>query len=63
MTAPAPPRSSFGVVDQLIREALDELRFARSTERPAGGPDLDRETRAEERLNALLDYRLAAQRR
>jgi hypothetical protein len=64
MTAPAPPRSDFAVLDRLILEALRELRSARTAVARTGNrTNLERQTRAEEHLNALLEYRLAAQRR
>jgi hypothetical protein len=64
MTAPAPPRSDFAVLDQLILEALGALRSARTAAARVGNrTNLDVQTRAEEHLNALLDYRLAARRR
>ncbi|MGY1802194.1 hypothetical protein ACI78T_02830 [Blastococcus sp. SYSU D00922] len=64
MTAPAPPRDGFDVLDQLITEALVELRSARITSRHEGGSrNRDVQARAEEHLNALLEYRYAAQRR
>jgi hypothetical protein len=62
MTAPAPPRSDFAVLDRLILEALRELRSARTAAARTGNrTNLERQTRAEEHLNALLEYRLAAQ--
>lgn len=62
MTAPAPSRNGFGVLDQLILEALDQLRVARiSASRTGNRTNLDRQARAEEHLNALLEYRHAAQ--
>jgi len=64
MTAPAPPRSDFAVLDRLILEALGELRSARSTARRAGNrANMEAQTRAEEHLDALLDYRHVAQSR
>ena len=64
MTAPAPPRTDFAVLDRLILEALDDLRSARSGAAGMGNHrNLEIQTRAEEHLNALLDYRHAAQRR
>jgi len=64
MTAPAPPRGGFDVLDQLITEALVELRSARTSSRHEGGSrNGDVQTRAEEHLNALLEYRHAAQHR
>jgi len=62
MTAPAPPRSDFAVLDRLILEALRELRSARTAAARTGNrTNLERQTRAEEHLYALLEYRLAAQ--
>ena len=64
MTAPARPRSDFAVLDRLILEALIELRSARRmVARTGNRRNLDLQARAEEHLNALLEYRLAAQRR
>jgi hypothetical protein len=64
MTAPAPPRSDFADLDRLILEALTELRSARKTAaRTDSRTDIEHQTRAEEHLNALLESRLAAQRR
>ena len=64
MTAPAPPRSDFAVLDRLIVEALQELRSARiGVARTGNRPNLERQTRAEEHLDALLDYRYCARRR
>jgi hypothetical protein len=64
MTAPAPPRSDYAVLDRLIAEALRELRSARAAAaRMSSRRNLELQTRAEGRLNALLEYRLAAQRR
>jgi hypothetical protein len=61
MSAPAPPRSSFAVLDQLIHDALGELRSARAAAgRKDNRTNLDLQARAEEHLNALLDYRHAA---
>jgi hypothetical protein len=68
MTAPAPPRSDprsdFALLDRLIGEALDHLRAARSRASRVGNRrNLDLQSRAEEHLNALLEYRHAAGRR
>jgi hypothetical protein len=65
MTAPAMlRRGSFAVLDQLILDALGELRAARRVAaRSRSHKNLELQARAEEHLNALLDYRLAAQRR
>lgn len=68
MIAPAPPRSDprsdFTLLDRLIREALAQLRTARTRASRVGSrKNLDLQSRAEEHLNALLEYRHAAQRR
>ena len=64
MTAPARPRQDFAILDRLILEALTELRVARAAARRTDSRQtLDLQSRAEEHLNALLEYRLAAQRR
>jgi hypothetical protein len=61
MTAPAPPRSDFAVLDQLICEALTDLRVARNEATRTGNhTNLERQTIAEEHLNALLEYRHVA---
>ena len=64
MTTSAPPRIDFAVLDRLICEALTDLRSARvGAARTSNRRNLDLQTRAEDHLNALLDYRLAAQNR
>jgi hypothetical protein len=64
MTAPAPPLNSFALLDRLIMEAFTDLRAARAVAARAGNrQNLDLLTRAEEHLNALLEYRHAALRR
>ena len=64
MTAPAPPRSDFDVLDRLILEALGELRSCRLVAARAGSRgNIERQTRAEEHLDALLEYRHAARAR
>ena len=64
MTTLAPPRGQFAVLDRLILEALSELRSTRdAAARTSDGTNLGLQARAEEHLNALLDYRHAAQRR
>ena len=64
MTAPARTRGDFTLLDRLIREALGDLRSARvAAGRTSNRTTLELQTRAEEHLNALLEYRLAAQRR
>jgi hypothetical protein len=61
MSALAPPRSNFAVLDQLILEALDELRSARITAARVGNrTNVELQARAEEHLNALLEYRHVA---
>jgi hypothetical protein len=61
MSAPAPPRNDFAVLDHLIVRALTELRSARRTSARIGNRrNLELETRAEANLNALLDYRYEA---
>jgi hypothetical protein len=64
MTATAPTQEDFSVLDRLILEALGELRSARSTAARSGSRrNVELQTRAEEHLNALLEYRHAARRR
>jgi hypothetical protein len=64
MTAPPPARTDFAVLDGLILEALGALRSARiCSARTGNRKNLELLTRAEEHLNALLDYRHTAQRR
>ncbi|MGK5113933.1 MULTISPECIES: hypothetical protein [unclassified Geodermatophilus] len=64
MTAPAPPLEGFALLDRLILEAFTDLRSARAAAARAGNrQNLDLLTRAEEHLNALLEYRHAAARR
>jgi hypothetical protein len=64
MRVTAPPRADFGMLDRLIQDALGELRSARTDAASKGNrPNLDRQTRAEEHLDALLEYRHAAGRR
>jgi hypothetical protein len=61
MTAPAPPRTDFAVLDQQILDALSDLRLARVRAARVGNRrNLEVQTRAEEHLNALLEYRHAA---
>jgi hypothetical protein len=63
MTAPAPPRIDFAVLDRRILDALRELRSVRVVAaRTSSRDDVERRTRAEEHLNALLEYRHAARR-
>jgi hypothetical protein len=64
MTATAPPREDFAVLDRLIGATLGELRLARTaTARTGNRTNLDRQTRAEEHLDALLEYRHVARER
>lgn len=64
MTAPAPPLNSFVLLDRLIMEAFTDLRAARAVAARTGDrQNLDLLTRAEEHLNALLEYRHAVLRR
>jgi hypothetical protein len=64
MTAPAPPLNTFVLLDRLITEAFIDLRAARAVAARTGDrQNLDFLTRAEEQLNALLEYRHAALRR
>jgi len=62
MTTLAPSSDRFAVLDVLIVRALDELRAARRVcARTSDRQNLDRQTRAEANLNALLEYRHATQ--
>jgi hypothetical protein len=64
MTAAAPARDSFVLLDRLIADAFTDLRAARAVLAGTGGrQDRDALVRAEEHLNALLEYRHAALRR
>lgn len=64
MTTLAPPSDRFAVLDGLIVRALDELRAARRVcARTSDRRLMDRRTRAEANLNALLEYRHATQHR
>jgi hypothetical protein len=64
MTATAPPRNDFDMLDRLIQDALRDLRLARTVAGRMGNrPNLDRLSRAEEHLDALLEYRHVARRR
>ena len=61
MTTLALPRSDFALLDRLILEAFWDLRSARAqAARTGNGRNLDRQSRAEEHLNTLLEYRYAA---
>ncbi|WP_147332095.1 hypothetical protein [Geodermatophilus marinus] len=60
MTAPAPPLDGLAVLDRLIVEAFADLRSARAAAARTGNRrNLDVLTRAEEHLDALLEYRHA----
>jgi len=64
MTTITPPRNEFTTLDRLIAGALEDLRSARAAATRAGSrANVDRRTRAEEHLDALLEYRHAASRR
>ena len=65
MTTLAPLSDRFAVLDMLIVRALDELRAARRVCARTSDRRIldDRQTRAEANLNALLEYRHAAQHR
>jgi hypothetical protein len=64
VTELALPRGDFALLDQLICEALWDLRSARvQAERTSNRRNLDLQARAEEHLNTLLEYRHAALRR
>jgi hypothetical protein len=57
-----PPSDRFAVLDSLIVRALAELRAARrACGRTSDRADLDLQARAEANLNALLEYRRAAE--
>jgi hypothetical protein len=61
MTAPALFRGDFAVLDRLILEALWDLRAARQrADRLGNRRNLELQSRAEEHLDALLEYRHAA---
>jgi len=63
MTTSVFPKRDFAELDRLIVAALDELRAARTAARRPAKHAVDlRSRRAEEHLNALLDYRSAAAR-
>jgi hypothetical protein len=64
MTTLAPPSDRFAVLDGLIVRALGDLRAARrACTRTNSQEALERQERAEADLNALLEYRSAAQHR
>jgi hypothetical protein len=64
MTTLAPPHGDFAVLDQQILDALRNLRSARAAAgRRRDRRDRELQVRAEEHLNALLEYRHAAQAR
>ncbi len=62
MTAFAPPEGDLALLDRLILDALEDLRSARARAARTGNRhNIDLQSRAEEHLNTLLDYRCAAQ--
>jgi hypothetical protein len=64
MPPSAPPRDEYAVIDRLIEQALADLRIARVTYWRAGSQqNFARLERAEEHLDALLDYRHAVRHR
>lgn len=64
MPASALTGTDLTTLDTRITQALTTLRLARSAaDRANTGDDVSAEERAEADLNALLDYRYAAQRR
>ena len=64
MTTLAPSSDRFTVLDSLIVRALGELREARrACGRTGDRANLDLQVRAEANLNALLEYRHAAEHR
>jgi hypothetical protein len=64
MASPAAGRDEFTVLDQQILRSLVTLRTARDACRAAATPqNLALRDRAEEHLNALLDFRSGARRR
>ena len=64
MTAPALPRTDFTVLDQRITRSLTALRSARAAAtRAQTRTTTEALERAEANLDALLDYRHAAQQR
>ena len=64
MMTSAPTRAEYGILDRLIEQALADLRMARVAYwRATTQQNQTSAVRAEEHLNALLDYRYAAMRR
>ena len=64
MAAPAAERNEFAVLDQLIVRSLVTVRLARAACRTAATPrNLELRDKAEDNLDALLDFRAAARRR
>jgi hypothetical protein len=64
MASPAGGRDEFAVLDQLIVRSLVTLRMARAACRDGATPrNLELRDRAEDNLNALLDFRSGARRR
>jgi hypothetical protein len=63
MSTSAPPGAEYDTLDRLIEQALADLRTARVAYwRASSAPNRSQAERAEEHLNALLDYRYAAMR-
>jgi hypothetical protein len=61
MTTLALPRGEFALLDRLILEALWDLRSARTlASRTGNRHNLELQSRAEEHLDTLLEYRYAA---
>jgi hypothetical protein len=64
MTAPVIPGPDTAVLDRLLVQALAELRSARAWSRRRSSREaLLAQERAEQNLNALLDFRSVAARR
>jgi hypothetical protein len=64
MVASTPVRGEFAVLDRLIARSLGMLRLARAAcARMPSTANAGARDRAEDNLNALLDFRSAAQRR
>jgi hypothetical protein len=64
MASPAAEQDEFAVLDQLIVRSLVTLRMARAAYRTAATPrNLELRDRAEDNLNALLDFRAGARQR
>ncbi|MGY1605499.1 hypothetical protein [Geodermatophilus sp. SYSU D00815] len=63
MTATAPPRDDLVLLDRLVLAALRRLRLARATTAASSRRNVERQTRAEEHLDALLEHRHAVRHR